>query len=196
MKKREFPASYPLLGLLLWGPATGYELRRRAEASLSFFWHEGYAQIYPSLEHFRCRGLAEVVAEDQGSRRRRVFAITDQGRYVFREWLRRPVESYDPRRHELLVKVLFARELEPSVLAAHLDRYQQLQRGWVAQLESLSGQLIQESSSDPNLPAWLATVRHGLVLGQALVAWSQETKQTLTTEALVTSNQTDQAPSP
>jgi len=175
MKKREVPASFPLLGLLTWGPANGYQLHQRAKQSLAHFWTEGFAQIYPSLDYFHAEGMVTIVNEEGLSQRSRTFALTDQGYDQFRRWLEKPVESYAPRRHELLVKVFFGRHLDPAVLQGHLDRYQTLQRQWVAQLTRLGESLGQENPNNPDLPFWRATLHHGVALGTALDQWCQET---------------------
>lgn len=86
MRRREFPASYPLLGLLSFGPQTGYDLERTAEATLGAFWREGFAQVYSSLEVFQSRGLAELVQSDPASWRRRVYALTPRGYQEFLTW--------------------------------------------------------------------------------------------------------------
>lgn len=174
MKKREFPASYPLLGLLTFGPQTGYDLRKTAEATLGAFWHEGFAQVYGSLEVFEAEGLAEVVEAEEHSRRRRVYALTPRGRQVFQEWLERPVEAYDFHRHELLVKVFFGRLLAPEILRRHLEAYGQAQTRARHHLEALAAQLQAENPGAPDLPYWLATVEHGACLRRALEGWSDE----------------------
>jgi len=180
MKKREFPASYPLLGLLSLGPQTGYDLRKTAEATLGAFWHEGFAQVYASLDYFEDQGLARVVEADAGSRRRRLYQITSPGDRVFQHWLEQPVEAHDFRRHELLVKVFFGRRLTPEVLRSHLVAYAEVQSAWRRGLEALASRLSQENSGDPDLPYWLATVEHGACLGRALEGWSRETVTNLT----------------
>lgn len=174
MRKRDFPASYPLLGLLTLGPQSGYDLRKTAEATLGAFWHEGFAQVYASLEVFEAQGLAEVVTSEARSRRRRVYALTARGRQVFQEWLERPVEAYDFHRHELLVKVFFGRLLAPEILGGHLEAYRQAQAEARRRLEALADHLTVENSTSPDLPFWLATVEHGACLRRALEGWCDE----------------------
>lgn len=179
MKKREFPASYPLLGLLSLGPQTGYDLRKTAEATLGAFWHEGFAQVYASLDYFEAQGLARVAEAEPGPRRRRVYALTPEGDRVFQDWLERPVEAHDLRRHELLVKVFFGRRLAPDVLGGHLAAYEAAQGAWRRGLEALAARLGDENIGNPDLAFWLATVEHGACLGRALEAWSQRTAAAL-----------------
>lgn len=180
MKKREFPASYPLLGLLSLEPQTGYDLRKTAEASLGAFWHEGFAQVYASLDYFEHQALARVVEAETGARRRRVYEITPRGDEVFQQWLERPVEAHDYRRHELLVKVFFGRRLAPAVLRGHLEAYVQVQAQWRQGLEALATRITEENHGLPDLPYWLATVDHGASLGRALEDWGLRTLRSLT----------------
>jgi DNA-binding PadR family transcriptional regulator len=66
-------------------PATGYDLTRRFEASLSNAWYASHSQIYPELGRLQEEGLIEVVGE--GARRSRTYAATDEGRAELRHWL-------------------------------------------------------------------------------------------------------------
>jgi len=165
MKKRKFPASYRLLGLLTFGPP-GYQLHKTAEATLGAFRQEGFSQVYASLEVFEAQGLA--VAMEAGSRRKRVYTLTDQGRQVFQQWLERPVAVHD-----------FRRLLAPEVLRQHLKDYGRLQEEGRHHLEALGRSLELSQSEEPDLPFWLATVEHGACLGQALETWSRQTANTL-----------------
>ncbi|PYI52519.1 PadR family transcriptional regulator [Paenibacillus flagellatus] len=49
---------YALLGLLAFGPHSGYDVKRRIEQQLSHFWSESYGQIYPNLKKLVEEGLA------------------------------------------------------------------------------------------------------------------------------------------
>jgi DNA-binding PadR family transcriptional regulator len=65
-----------LLAALLEGPAHGYELMDRLEASSGGTWRPSPGSVYPLLQSFVDSGLVEG-SETHG---RRVFALTEAGR--------------------------------------------------------------------------------------------------------------------
>lgn len=114
--------THALLGLLVSEPGTGYDLRRRFDASLSNAWHASHSQIYPELGRLEERGLVEVVA--RGARRSRTWAATDAGRAELRRWLTETEPNRDVR-NEPLLRAFLLFLLEPDerapVLARELD---------------------------------------------------------------------------
>lgn len=81
------PISYIVLGLLATGgPMTGYELEHSARISVGFFWPFPHSQIYAEPRRLERLGLV-TVTEEAGGRRRRVYAVTEDGRAALRAWL-------------------------------------------------------------------------------------------------------------
>ena len=48
---------YAILGLLADGPQTGYDLTRRMERPVGFYWTARHSQIYPELARLEAAGL-------------------------------------------------------------------------------------------------------------------------------------------
>ena len=46
---KENKSKYAIMGMLSMGPMSGYDIKKRFEKSLSYFWNESYGQIYPIL---------------------------------------------------------------------------------------------------------------------------------------------------
>jgi PadR family transcriptional regulator AphA len=85
------PTSHVVLGLLaLGGPATSYDLKQRAAATVGHFWSFPHTQLYTEPRRLAEAGL---VHEDQeeGGRRRRTYTLTDAGRAALDAWLAEPV---------------------------------------------------------------------------------------------------------
>ena len=76
-----------LLGLLQ-KPASGYDLKRRFDNEVRYFWAAELTQIYGSLRRLENDGLltGRVVPSSKGPDRR-VYAITAAGRDTLRRWL-------------------------------------------------------------------------------------------------------------
>jgi PadR family transcriptional regulator, regulatory protein AphA len=75
-----------LLGMLAaGGPASGYDLAKRFEGSLSHVWSARQSQIYPELSKLVDDGLATVT--DNGPRGRKMYELTEAGRASLEDWL-------------------------------------------------------------------------------------------------------------
>ncbi len=91
------PTAYVILGMLAWGPRSGYDIKADVDKSVRFFWAASYGQIYPELKRLSEAGLIEGQA--QGGRRRTVYRITDLGAEALEAWLTEAAADVrDPRR--------------------------------------------------------------------------------------------------
>ncbi|MEU0283972.1 PadR family transcriptional regulator [Streptomyces sp. NPDC006195] len=75
-----------LLGTLAFhGPASGYELAKRFDASVNYVWQAKHSQIYPELAKMVQTG-AVTVEDAGGGRGRKVYTVTDSGRDEIAHW--------------------------------------------------------------------------------------------------------------
>jgi DNA-binding PadR family transcriptional regulator len=99
------------LGLLSFGPASGYDLLRMFRKSLANVWSATQSQLYGELGKLSEAGLVEVISE--GARGRKEYAITDAGKAELRHWLT-ATEPAPTRRSEMLLRVFFLGLLTPE----------------------------------------------------------------------------------
>ena len=97
---------YAILGMLLDGPCTGYEIKSLMNRSTVYFWRESDSTIYPMLKLLAKEGKARSKIVDVGKKKKELFSITEKGREEFRAWLERPTGSETPR-NEFLLKLFF-----------------------------------------------------------------------------------------
>ena len=105
---------HALLGLLSEGEATGYDLTKMFELSMSHYWHAGHSQIYPLLDDMEKEGLIlfeHIVQKDKPNKK--VYRLTPPGRAALVAWLK--VEPPPSRyKDESLLKVRFFDNLPPQ----------------------------------------------------------------------------------
>lgn len=104
-----------LLGLLLSGPRTGYQLHRIVVAHGELFTDLKRGNVYYLLERLARSGALVVTAEGgaRGPRRERlVYSLTDQGRQRFHELLRAVVRTYDVAHSGIEVGMIFLPHLD------------------------------------------------------------------------------------
>jgi DNA-binding PadR family transcriptional regulator len=109
------PTARVILGLLLLGPRTGYDIKQLTDRSTRFFWGASYGQIYPELRRLERAGLAASDEQPRGGVRRVVFRITPAGERAVHAWLTEPEEQYEVR-DEGLLKLFFGAALDRSEL--------------------------------------------------------------------------------
>jgi DNA-binding PadR family transcriptional regulator len=112
-----------LLGFLMFGSMTGYELKKFFEMSFSFFSGLSYGSIYPALKRMEKEGLITMELQVQdGTPNRKVYTITDSGRTAFVEGLKAPVE-FERRKHPLLSRLFFFSFLPPKDRVRIMENY-------------------------------------------------------------------------
>jgi DNA-binding PadR family transcriptional regulator len=99
-----------LLGLLEQKPRHGYELHDAFEAVVGGeqIWDVKPAQIYTTLNRLEKGGLVvQQRIEQEGGPEKQIYAVTDEGRQVLREWFLRPVSSRH-QRDEFFLKLMMS----------------------------------------------------------------------------------------
>ena len=171
--RRGSKTPYAVLGGLSLGDMSGYELMAVLEQSVGHFWQESFGQLYPTLRRLEANGLVSSRLEPGISGpERKVHSLTADGWEALRDWLVRPVDIYDLRRDETLLKIFFGRHARRSATAEHVRRRRDLLEGLLRTYEQIECELAKDPS--PDRPYWLITVRHGIHLTTALLAWCDE----------------------
>ena len=98
-----------ILGLLSHEDLTGYEIKKRMDTALKYFWGASYGSIYPALGDLVKRGLASKRDGAENNRNKIIYSITEDGRNYLKGWLANPVEK-DELRYETLLKLFFGHE--------------------------------------------------------------------------------------
>lgn len=168
------PAEHAILGLLLLddGAGHGYDLARHfAEGQpLAGVIRLEPGMLYHHLKKLSRSGWATASLEHQGSRPpRMVYRITDAGRAELRRWLREPVAHTREIRLEFLVKLYFARRLDPHLaqrlVAEQLETCRRLEASLAAQLERAQA----AGNNDPEFSRLVLDLR--LRQTRAAIAW-------------------------
>ena len=168
-----------MLGLLSFGPRSGYDLLKLVESSIGFFWSPAKSRVYAELKRLSSLGLVSeerVIQEDRPSKR--VYSLTPEGQAVLSRWLRSIDTDPDEIRSQLLLKLFFGRLADPaSVIALVRKRREEAQQA-AARLRQIEAQ-IRESED------WLhpyLTLRYGLHRAEAIVRWADEALAVLEAE--------------
>jgi DNA-binding PadR family transcriptional regulator len=111
-----------VLGMVVLGARSGYDVRRAAERSVRFFWSLGPPQIYAELKRLEAAGLITGRDDARGERSRRVFAATDAGREALRRWLTDDEPGALELRDPELLRLFFADAVDRQDALARVAR--------------------------------------------------------------------------
>lgn len=112
--------SHAILVTLLDRPHSGYEISKRFDQTVGFFWRASKQQIYQELHKLAADGRVSAQTVEQIERPNRiVYSITDDGRQMIDEWVREPT-PYPSVKEELLVKLFSLGDVDTAVLIDQL----------------------------------------------------------------------------
>ena len=164
-----------VLGLLAWaGESSGYELHKRAARSVAFIWAPARSQLYAVLKRLDADGLVRGRRVKQSDRPdKRLFSLTEGGRETLAAWLGRvePIEPED--RDGVLLKVFFAAHGDVEAGRAQLLDWRGRVAARLATYREIEGSFEGETGADA--AARLQTLRLGIALTEASLAWADET---------------------
>ena len=110
------------LGVLTYGDATGYDIKKFFEQSLSHCFLAGYGSIYPALAELTDEKLVTArTVPGQAGPSRKLYHLTEAGRRSFLSRLKDTVPQHKVK-SEFLVLMYFAHLLPAAKLNAVLDQ--------------------------------------------------------------------------
>lgn len=167
-----------ILGLLSHEALTGYDIKKKLDTSLSFFWSGSYGSIYPTLNKLSKEGL--IVATDstlKEGRAKILYSLTPEGHAFLKAWLTEPVIK-DELRYETLLKLFFGGELGRVGALEHIKRFEEKIK---PQYELL--QMIVESlkavQEEKDHVYYLLTAMFGVETYEAYLRWCEKAKKEL-----------------
>lgn len=118
--------SHVILGLLLRGPASGWDLKSRLDKDPALPWDAELAQIYPSLRKLLRGGFVAMKRRSSTKGPSRLeYRLTPAGRKEFFNWLAEPPEV--PRERDVtLVRLAFLEREAPEKRLEWLRVYRSL----------------------------------------------------------------------
>ncbi|MGT2489976.1 PadR family transcriptional regulator [Cupriavidus basilensis] len=168
---------HALLTSLLERPSSGYELARRFDRSIGYFWHATHQQIYRELGRMAEHGwIAEEEGEGESDARNRkegLFRAAAGARRACARWVLAPTAGLDLR-DEILVKLradavvgpLGLRPEMQRLIGLHqerLDTYRQIERRDFSAAQPTRAQLLQH-----------ALLKRGIRYEEDWVSWAEE----------------------
>jgi PadR family transcriptional regulator AphA len=164
-----------VLGLLTKGPLSGYDLKKRAERSVGYFWDPAKSQIYAVLPRLVEAGYARSRKVEQSGRPDKlVYRITTRGRQALKEWIEL-APALESARSLLLLKVFFGNLADREAVLAHVRERRRNAEELKAELDEIDARAAGgEHDLFPSL-----TRSYGRHWADAVIRWTREVERKL-----------------
>lgn len=169
--------------------STGYELTRRFDRSIGFFWAATHQQIYRTLRTMEGDGWVHVAhVTQQGRPDKKVYTVSDAGRAELARWIAAPLGRQggqkgtvaDSRTRDLAVKIRGAAYGDVATLRAQvvalraertdlLDAYRGFEKSQFPDPAALSGTELHQ----------YLVLRGGIRAEEGAIAWLDEVARSL-----------------
>lgn len=168
-----------ILGLLSHQPMTGYEIKKRIDHELKYFWSGSFGSIYPALNSMEKSGSVEKMECEDGGRGKITYSITEFGRKQLRDWLVLP-SARDELKYETILKLFFGGEAGKEMALQNLTAFEAKITQELAMLRFFEKNLESCLSEDEDHLYFLLTVRFGIDTYESHLRWCANTRKTLT----------------
>ena len=177
MRRYTLPMSlaHAVLTSLLEKPSSGYDLARRFDKSIGYFWHATHQQIYRELARMEGAGwIASSIPADAGKTRKKEYRVLVAGREELARWAEQPSAPMDLR-DEFMVKLRADAVLSEIDLRPELARHLQLHREKLAHYQTIEmrdfpvGRTLSRHAQIQHM-----ILKKGILYEQGSIAWAQE----------------------
>jgi PadR family transcriptional regulator AphA len=171
---------HAVLVLLEAEPASGYDLLKRFNERMGYFWNASHQQIYKQLKAMHEAGDIDCVEEAQAGRPdRKVYSITPQGHEALLAWLAKPVKP-NKINDSLLVKLYAGHLRDHETILEEVRDHRQIHETMLQTFLAMEAEykaLVPAEQLPLRLP--YLTLRRGILGEQSWLAWADEVEQAL-----------------
>jgi DNA-binding PadR family transcriptional regulator len=157
-----------VLGLLVDGERSGYDLLRQAERSIGFFWTPAKTQLYAILRKLVANGFATARHVRQSDRPdKTLYRITAAGEERLRDGLEQVHSTMN--KNPLELRIFFGEHRPLEAVVADLEAVRDQQRAHLEELEEIERTFDHEEYLFPYL-----TLLRGKANATADAAWAEQ----------------------
>ena len=174
---REKKIDMVILGLLSHEDLSGYDIKKRIDSMISFFWKGSFGNIYPALKDMEEAGLVNRISESDSGREKIIYKITDKGSESLKDWLK-DEQAVNEIRYETLLKLFFGGALDKAVSLANIEQFENKVKGDLRLLKGYCENLKEHLDNDDHMYYYL-TASFGVETSEAYLKWCMKAKKIL-----------------
>ncbi len=173
---------YSILGILGFGPMSGYGIKTWVDEGVSYFQDIDYKQIYPTLKRLVEDGCATYKLERNGNRpESKVYAITEKGLEELRKWLNKPITSGKKGNNELKLKLFFGYHIPVEKHLEHINKHKSDTIRSLEAIKQIKECLQKEAVKDASWYYRMTTIMNGEMGLGATIEWCDKAIEYLNT---------------
>ena len=167
--------SHALLTSLPEKSSSGYDLARRFDKSIGFFWRATHQQIYRELARMETAGwIASEAAPDGGRTRKRLYRALDTGKQELARWVQEPSPLVDMR-DELMVRLRAEAAIGPLGLDKEIERQLSLHTAKLSAYKAIeSRDFPADKALSREMQIQHMILKTGIMYEENWLNWSQE----------------------
>ncbi len=121
-KYDQMSLAHVLLTSLIEKPSTGFELARRFDRSMGYFWNATHQQIYRELNGMQKKGWISTLEDQADTGRKKTYQVEQLGRIELTEWMSKQGQPAQLR-EEIMVRLRAEAQLGGNTLLPELERH-------------------------------------------------------------------------
>jgi DNA-binding PadR family transcriptional regulator len=166
-----------ILGLLSHEDLTGYDIKKRIDGAISFFWKGSFGNIYPALKDMENQGLIVKSDTSVGGRERISYHITKDGKQALKKWMA-DEQAGNELRYETLLKLFFGGVEKKEVTIRNIELFEEQIRQELKLLKTYGEALKTQLDVEDHIYYYL-TVSFGIDTYEAYLKWCSKAKKML-----------------
>jgi len=175
---RNNKTAYLILGMLAHKPRTGYDIKKRMDEYIKYFWKVGYGQLYPTLASLKRSGMIKLELDKSNNKRKpKTYSITAKGMNYLVAWLKEPVD-YEIVNYEHLLKLFFSENASIEFAIKNLERYVEENVKLLERVKYFHEKLLPQLEERDHI-YYLLTSNFGMHVFTAQFNWAMETLKEL-----------------
>lgn len=168
-----------ILGLLAHENLSGYDIKKRIDSGISFFWKGSFGSIYPSLSAMEKEGLVRKAESSQnsGGREKICYSITPDGKKALISWLE-DTKAVNDLKYETLLKLFFGGVADAKTSINTINAFENEINASLEILKMYQANLSKFLDNKDHIYYYL-TVSFGVETYEGYLKWCREAKKML-----------------
>ena len=174
---REKKIDMVILGLLSHEDLTGYDIKKRMDGVISFFWKGSFGNIYPALKEMENQKLITKRDTSTGGREKITYHITRSGRNSLAKWLS-DEQAVNELRYETLLKLFFGGVQGKEITLHNIELFEEQIKKDLKVLKGYTAALEDKLDEEDHVCFYL-TASFGVETYEAYLKWCTKAKRML-----------------
>ncbi|WP_309733710.1 PadR family transcriptional regulator [Chamaesiphon sp. OTE_75_metabat_556] len=167
--------SHAILAAISNQSCSGYDLAKKFDGSIGFFWNATHQQIYRELIKLEKQSQIKAKLIHQEHRPdKKIYSLTSAGEEFLRKWIETP-STVGLLKDDLLVKIFAGSVVSPQILVVELKHHYTQHLESLHIYEALAGKHFTDRSQLSDVGRYqYITLRQGIRLETEWLAWCEE----------------------